>query len=124
MSAPLQRAGGKFLVPPNGLRHSLAILCRRQPRINALPESLGEGDSLGNRQRHSLARELLSGRGKKLASQETPAKQNVPDEVSLLAFGTKDYSAGDMPKVPKAWELSASVCSTIFCLVFLQEVEP
>ena len=34
---------------------------------------------------------------------------NIPDEVSLLAFGANDYSAGDVPKVPKAWELSASV---------------
>jgi len=36
---------------------------------------------------------------------------NVPDHLLPLAFGTKACSAGDVPKVPKAWELSASVCS-------------
>ena len=39
---------------------------------------------------------------------------NVPDHLLPLAFGTKACSAGDVPKVPKAWELSASVCSDCF----------
>ena len=30
---------------------------------------------------------------------------NVPDDLLPLAFGTKACSAGDVPKVPKAWEL-------------------
>ena len=34
---------------------------------------------------------------------------NVTDHLLPLAFGTKACSAGDVPKVPKAWELSASV---------------
>ena len=45
---------------------------------------------------------------------------NVPSDLSLLAFGIpparEAESAGGMPKVPKAWELSASVCSTFFCV--------
>ena len=36
---------------------------------------------------------------------------NVPDDLLPLAFGTKGCSAADVPKVPKAWELSASACS-------------
>ncbi len=39
---------------------------------------------------------------------------NVPDHLLPLAFGTKACCAGDVPKVPKAWELGASVCSVIF----------
>jgi hypothetical protein len=35
---------------------------------------------------------------------------NVPDDLLPLAFGTKACFAGGVPKVPKAWELSASVC--------------
>ena len=35
---------------------------------------------------------------------------NVPDHLLPPAFGTKGCSAADVPKVPKAWELSASVC--------------
>ena len=34
---------------------------------------------------------------------------NVPDHLLPLAFGSKACSAGDVPKVPKAWELGASV---------------
>jgi len=33
---------------------------------------------------------------------------NVPDHLLPLAFGTKACSAGDVPKVPKAWELGES----------------
>ena len=33
---------------------------------------------------------------------------NVPDDLLPLAFGTKACSAGDVPKVPKAWELGPS----------------
>jgi hypothetical protein len=33
---------------------------------------------------------------------------NVPDHLLPLAFGTKACSAGDVPKVPKAWELGQS----------------
>jgi len=41
---------------------------------------------------------------------------NVPDHLLPLAFVTKACSAGDVPKVPKAWELSASACSAVlFC---------
>ena len=32
----------------------------------------------------------------------------VPDDLLPLAFGTKACSAGDVPKVPKAWELGPS----------------
>jgi hypothetical protein len=34
---------------------------------------------------------------------------NVPDHLLPLAFGSKACAAGDVPKVPEAWELSASV---------------
>ena len=44
---------------------------------------------------------------------------NVPDHLLPLAFGTKACSAGDVPKVPKAWELSASVCSHFVILNIL-----
>jgi hypothetical protein len=33
---------------------------------------------------------------------------NVPDDLLPLAFGTKACSAGDVPKVPKAWQLGPS----------------
>jgi hypothetical protein len=33
---------------------------------------------------------------------------NVPNHLLPLAFGTKACAAGDVPKVPEAWELSAS----------------
>jgi len=39
---------------------------------------------------------------------------NVPDHLPPLAFGTKGCSAADVPKVPKAWWLSASVCSDYY----------
>ena len=39
---------------------------------------------------------------------------NVPDQVSLLAFGTKACLAGDVPKVPQGQGLTASVCSRLF----------
>jgi hypothetical protein len=48
---------------------------------------------------------------------EMPARifwQNVPDHLPPLAFGTKGCSAADVPKVPKAWWLSASVCSDYY----------
>jgi len=32
---------------------------------------------------------------------------NVPGQVSPLAFGIRACSAGEMPKVPKAWGLTA-----------------
>jgi hypothetical protein len=38
---------------------------------------------------------------------------NVPDEVSLLASGTKACSAGDVPEVPQAQGLTPSVCSAL-----------
>jgi hypothetical protein len=37
---------------------------------------------------------------------------NVPDQEFPLAPARK-AEAGAVPKVPKAWELSASICSTI-----------
>jgi hypothetical protein len=46
---------------------------------------------------------------------------NVPDHLLPLAFGTKACAAGDVPKVPEAWELSASVCSADF-IVYSQGV--
>jgi hypothetical protein len=49
VGAPLHHARRKFFVTPNGLCNSLAILYRRKTRIDALPESLGEGHSFGNR---------------------------------------------------------------------------
>jgi len=33
---------------------------------------------------------------------------NVPDDLLPLAFGTKACFAGDVPKVPQAWELGPS----------------
>ena len=39
---------------------------------------------------------------------------NVPDQVSLLAFGTKACSAGDVPKVPKGQGLAASARSAFY----------
>jgi len=33
---------------------------------------------------------------------------NVPDDLLPLAFGTKACSAGDVTKVPQAWELGPS----------------
>ena len=33
---------------------------------------------------------------------------NVPDDLLPLAFGTKACSAGDVQKVPKAWQLGPS----------------
>lgn len=38
-------------------------------------------------------------------------RRNVPDEVSLLASGTKACSAGDVPEVPKGQGLAPSACS-------------
>jgi len=39
---------------------------------------------------------------------------NVPDELSLLASGTKACSAGDVPEVPKGQGLAPSACSADF----------
>jgi len=47
-------------------------------------------------------------------SEATFLLANVPDHLLPLAFGTKACSAGDVPKVPKAWELGASACSAYF----------
>ena len=44
---------------------------------------------------------------------------NVPDEVSLLASGTKACSAGDVPEVPQAQELAPSACSHYISSVVL-----
>jgi hypothetical protein len=44
---------------------------------------------------------------------------NVPDNLLPLASGVtpaRKAEAGAVPKVPEAWELSVSVCSTIFCV--------
>ena len=38
------------------------------------------------------------------------AEPNVRGEVSLLAFGTKACSAGDVPKVPKGQGLAPPPC--------------
>jgi len=38
---------------------------------------------------------------------------NVPGQVSPLAFGTKGCFAADVPKVPKAWGLTASARSAL-----------
>ena len=43
---------------------------------------------------------------------------NVPGQVSLLASGTKAYSAGDVPEVPKAQGLTAPARSA-YILVFV-----
>jgi len=39
---------------------------------------------------------------------------NVGDQVSPPAFGIRACFAGEMPKVPKAWGLTASLCSRVF----------
>ena len=39
---------------------------------------------------------------------------NVRDDLPPLAFGTKACSAGDVPKVPKAWWLGRSLRSPFF----------
>jgi len=44
-------------------------------------------------------------------------KPNVPDELSLLASGTKACSAGDVPEVPQAQGLAPSARSA-FLLSF------
>jgi len=50
-------------------------------------------------------------RGKRIFS------ANVPDEVSLLASGTKACSAGDVPEVPQAQGLAQSACSAYSSLI-------
>ncbi len=41
---------------------------------------------------------------------------NVGCHLLPLAFGTQACSAGDVPKVPKAWELGGQLCSLLFVL--------
>ena len=60
------------------------------------------------RQRTRLAKEV---RILRLAEKVHDLNANVPDQVSLLAFGAKACLAGDVPKVPKGQGLTASVCS-------------
>jgi hypothetical protein len=71
MSAANQRAGRKLLVAPNGLTHGLALVGVGQTSIDALPERLSKGDSLGKWKCHRFAGELLSGHGGKVAIQGT-----------------------------------------------------
>jgi hypothetical protein len=49
---------------------------------------------------------------------------NVPDELSLLASGTKACSAGDVPEVPKAQGLAPSArWAFIFAVVQIDQQE-
>jgi hypothetical protein len=50
---------------------------------------------------------------------------NVPDDGSPLAFGAKGCYAADVQKVPKAWELGASVRSAfLFLFAFSKSTIP
>ena len=49
---------------------------------------------------------------------------NVPGQVSPLAFGIRGCSAAEMPKVPKAWGLTAPVCSHLFLFISHDEAFP
>jgi hypothetical protein len=47
---------------------------------------------------------------------------NVPDEVSLLASGTKACSAGDVPEVPQAQGLTPSARSAYFSAIARRDI--
>jgi hypothetical protein len=66
--------------------------------------------------RHRMGDDNHAGLGLS-GSEATFSYANVPDDLPPLAFGIRACSAGEMPKVPKAWWLGPSVCSLYFGLL-------
>ncbi|MFA7346102.1 MAG: hypothetical protein WC003_17530, partial [Terrimicrobiaceae bacterium] len=62
----------------------------------------------------TIPRNIPSSFKKRIIKQAHILLPNVRCHLPPLAFGTKACSAGDVPKVPKAWWLGAQPCSHYF----------